>query len=83
MLTLDNAKTFDRLQRAYMIEVFQVFNLPTDVMNAMRTLYNGTETRVKLNGLTGALFPNTSEVKQGDPLSGLLYILVQEMHSSA
>ena len=62
-----------------MIEVLQAFNLPPDIINAVRTLYNGAETRVKVNGQLGTPFPNTSGVKQGCPLSGLLYILVQEV----
>ena len=50
MLMLDNAKAFDRLQHTFMIEVLQAFNLPPDIINAVRTLYNGAETRVKVNG---------------------------------
>ena len=79
MLMMDNAKAFDRLQHAFMMDVLQAFNLPTDIINAVRTLYNGAETRVKLNGQLGGPFPNTSGVKQGDPVSGLLFILVQEV----
>ena len=76
---MDNAKAFDRLQHAFMMDVLQAFNLPTDIINAVRALYNGAETRVKLNGQLGGPFPNTSGVKQGDPVSGLLFILVQEV----
>ena len=79
MLMLDNAKAFDRLQHTFMLDVLQAFNLPPDVLNAVRTLYNGAETRVKVNGMFSAPFPNTSGVKQGCPLSGVLYILVQEV----
>ena len=45
----------------------------------MRTLYKDVQTRVKLNGRLCAPFPNTSGVKQGCPLSGILYVLVQEV----
>ena len=38
MLMLDNAKAFDRLQHTFMIEVLQAFNLPPDIINAVRTL---------------------------------------------
>ena len=64
MLMMDNAKAFDRLQHAFMMDVLQAFNLPTDIINAVRTLYNGAETRVKLNGQLGGPFPNTSGIKQ-------------------
>ena len=79
MLMLDNAKAFDRLQHGFMLEVLEAFNIPPDVIKAVKTLYTGAETRVKVNGQLGAPFPNTSGVKQGCPLSGILYILVQEV----
>ena len=49
MLCLDNAKAFDRLQHAFMIEVLRAFNLPEDVVRAVKTLYSNAETRLKLN----------------------------------
>ena len=76
---LDNAKAFDRLQHKFALDVLRAFNLPDSLIDAVRTLYNGAETRVKINGHLTAPFPNTSGVKQGCPLSGLLYILVQEV----
>ena len=79
MLMLDNAKAFDRLQHKFALDVLRAFNLPDSLINAVRTLYNGAETRVKINSHLTAPFPNTSGVKQGCPLSGLLYILVQEV----
>ena len=62
-----------------MLDVLRAFNLPEDVINAVRTLYSDVHTRVKLNGRLCAPFPNTSGVKQGCPLSGILYVLVQEV----
>ena len=79
MLCLDNAKAFDRLQHTFMIEVLRAFNLPEDIVHAVKTLYSNAETRLKLNGRLSAPFPNTSGVKQGCPLSGILYVLVQEV----
>ena len=79
MLCLDNAKAFDRLQHAFLVEVLRAFKLPEDLINAVRTLYTEVQTRVKLNGRLCAPFPNTSGVKQGCPLSGILYVLVQEV----
>ena len=57
MLCLDNAKAFDRLQHAFMLDVLRAFNLPEDVINAVRTLYSDVHTRVKLNGRLCAPFP--------------------------
>ena len=79
MLMLDNAKAFDRLQHEFALDVLRAFNLPPSLISAVKMLYNGAETRVKINGHLAPPFPNTSGVKQGCPLSGLLYILVQEV----
>jgi len=79
MLMLDNAKAFDRLQHEFALDVLRAFNLPPSLINAVQTLYKDAETRVKINGHLTSPFPNTSGVKQGCPLSGLLYILVQEV----
>ena len=79
MLMLDNAKAFDRLQHKFALDVLRAFNLPPSLISAVKMLYNGAETRVKINGHLAPPFPNTSGVKQGCPLSGLLYILVQEV----
>jgi hypothetical protein len=60
MLCLDNAKAFDRLQHAFMIEVLRAFNLPEDVVHAVKTLYSNAETRLKLNGRLSPPFPTHS-----------------------
>ena len=79
MLFLDNEKAFDRLQHDFMFKVLQAFNLPTELVHAVKTLYNGANVAVKLNGEVGRSFTQMSGVKQGCPLSPLLYILVQEV----
>ena len=51
MLMLDNAKAFDRLQHEFALDVIRAFNLPPSLINAVQTLYNGAETRVKVKRL--------------------------------
>jgi len=65
MLMLDNTKAFDRLQHDFALDVLCAFNLPPSLINAVQTLYNNAETRVKVNGHLAPPFPNTSGVKQG------------------
>ena len=79
MLFLDNEKAFDRLQHQFMWDTLEAFNLPPDLIAAVRTLYNGASTSVKVNGEVGPAFNITASVKQGCPLSPLLYVLVQEV----
>ena len=58
--------------------MFELLNFGEKI-SAVRTLYKDVQTRVKINGRLCAPFPNTSGVKQGCPLSGILYVLVQEV----
>ena len=80
MLMLDNAKAFDRLQHQFALDVLHAFTTfpPASLMQLKRFI---TEPRhaSKLTDTSPPPFPNTSGVKQGCPLSGLLYILVQEV----
>ena len=79
LLLLDNTKAFDRLQHPFMLETLAAFGMPASVLGAVGTLYNGAQTCVKVNGELGIAFDNSSGVKQGCPLSPLLYVLVQEV----
>ena len=79
MLFLDNEKAFDRVQHDFMFRVLEAFNLPAELVSAVKTMYREANTAVKINGLIGRAFAQTSGVKQGCPLSAALYILVQEV----
>ena len=48
MLFLDNEKAFDRLQHDFMFKVLEAFNLPAELVHAVKTLYNGSSVAVKL-----------------------------------
>ena len=79
ILFLDNEKAFDRVQHDFMFKTLEAFNLPSELVGAVRTLYRAANTSVKTNGEIGPTFEQTSGVKQGCPLSPLLYLLVQEV----
>ena len=78
ILMLDNTKAFDRVQHDFMYRTLEAFGLPDSLIAAVRTLYTDASVSVKLNGQVAPAFHATSGVKQGCPLSGLLYVLVQE-----
>ena len=79
ILFLDNEKAFDRVQHDFMFDVLRAFNLPDEMVAAVRTLYRSANTAVKTNGVIGTAFEQISGVRQGCPLSPLLYLLVQEV----
>ena len=43
-------------EHAFLIEVLRAYNLPEEVMNAVKTLYSNAQTRLKLNGRLSAPF---------------------------
>ena len=79
ILFLDNEKAFDRVQHDFMFEVLRAFHLPEDFVRAVETMYKTATTAVKLNGEEGRPFRCASAIRQGCPLSPLLYIYVQEV----
>ena len=42
---LDNTKAFDRLQHGLMFDTLAAFNLPSGLIDAVRTLYKTTTAR--------------------------------------
>ena len=79
ILFLDNEKAFDRVQHDFMFEVLRAFHLPESFVRAVETMYRTATTSVKLNGEEGRPFNCTSAIRQGCPLSPLIYIYVQEV----
>ena len=74
ILFLDNEKAFDRVQHDFMFEVLRAFHLPEAFVRAVETMYRTATTSVKLNGEEGRPFNCTSAIRQGCPLSPLIYI---------
>ena len=79
ILFLDNEKAFDRVQHDFMFATLRAFHIPEPLVRAIEVLYSQATTSVKLNGEEGRPFSNTSGIRQGCPLSPLLYIYVQEV----
>jgi ribonuclease HI len=78
LIALDQEKAYDRISHDYLIETLQTFNLPTMFINAVKALYSNAHTRVAINGMLSEPFKVTRGVRQGDPLSCLLFNLAIE-----
>ena len=79
MLFLDNEKAFDKVDHAFLFETMRAFHMPEPFVKAVEVLYKTATTSVKLNCEEGRPFENTAGIRQGCPLSPLLYIFVQEV----
>jgi len=78
IVSLDQEKAFDRVDWGYLHKVLQRMNFGPSFCSWVRLLYTNIFSRVLVNGYTSGAFPITRGVRQGCPLSPLLYILVAE-----
>ncbi|CAH2276980.1 Hypothetical predicted protein [Pelobates cultripes] len=74
LLALDQSKAFDRVDHRYLWSVLRKYGLPGKFVNWIITLYRGAESFALVNGWRGRTFRIRSGVRQGCPLSPLLYV---------
>lgn len=78
IIALDQEKAYDKIAHPYLWTVLQKFNFPDHFINIVRSLYEHAETSVLINGFCNPHYQVTRGVRQGDPLSCLLFDLVIE-----
>jgi hypothetical protein len=73
---IDFTKAFDSINRERMWLILLSYGIPDKIVNAIKTIYNGSQIKVMFNGQ----FTESIEVKkgilQGDALSPFLFIIV-------
>lgn len=72
-LLLDQQKAYDRIHFEYLQQCMQAFNIPTVIINAVTSLFSSTMIQVNVNGFLTAPFQQSRGLRQGDPLSPLLF----------
>ncbi|PPQ66475.1 hypothetical protein CVT24_007049, partial [Panaeolus cyanescens] len=78
IICLDQEKAYDKIRHDYLWEVLKAFNFPTKFINMIQNLYANAHTRVMINGVMSNPFQVRRGVRQGDPLSCLLFNLAIE-----
>lgn len=78
LLFVDQEKAFDRVDRNYMYQCLERFGIPDSFIKWIKLLYNDTTANICINGYYGRTIRLQSGVRQGCPLSPLLYILTLE-----
>ena len=79
LIFLDQEKAFDRVDHDFLIKTLKAFGFGDYFIKWIKILYKNIESKVKVNGFTTKTFPIERGVRQGCPLSALLYILVAEV----
>jgi hypothetical protein len=75
---LDQEKAYDKITHDYLWQTLARYNLPESFINTVKSLYESAETRVMVNGVLSSPFKVTRGVRQGDPMSCLLFDIAIE-----
>jgi len=78
LLKIDQEKAFDRVDHTYLIRVLQTFGFGEKFCNWIKIFYTEIYSAVKTNGFISKYFPIKNSVRQGCPISALLFVLTME-----
>ena len=73
LVFLDQEKAYDKIMHVFLWESMRAVNIPENFIGIVRKLYLDAETVVMINGMKSEPFQVTRGVRQGDPLSCLLF----------
>ena len=79
LLSLDQEKAFDRVDWGFLLRTLETFNFGPDFCRWVKLFYTDVESAVVINGWTSSFFRPSRGVRQGCPLSPLLYVLSIEV----
>lgn len=79
LLTLDLAKAFDNISWSIIFEVFRHYGFGDKFLDLLAILISSAKTRVLLNGEPGPPIWHRRGLRQGDPLSLQLFVLIVDI----
>ena len=82
IVCLDQEKAYDKIRHDFIWKTLQKFDLPKHFIDTLKTLYENGETIVIINGVISRPYRVTRGVRQGDPLSCLIFNLAIESLAS-
>ena len=82
LVSLDQEKAFDRVNHSFLLRLLEHLGFRPSFIKWVHTLYTGANMRIILNGYLSGKIELKRGVRQGDPLSPLLYVLCVEVLAS-
>ena len=78
-LFLDQEKAFDRVNHEFLFKTMKAFGIGDRFIKWVQTIYSNATSILNVNGHFSDKIPLKRGVRQGCPLSALLYVLVIEV----
>ncbi len=78
IVALDQEKAYDKVAHDYLWKVLERFGIPASFIKLTQSLYTNAATSVMINGVLSKAYRVYRGVRQGDPLSCLLFDLAIE-----
>ena len=79
IISIDAEKAFDRIQHLFMIKTLQKMGMEGTYLNILKAIYDKSTANIILSGEKLKAFPLRSRIRQGCPLSPLLFNIVLEV----
>ena len=83
MISINAEKAFDKIQHTIMIKTIQKMGIEGTYLNIVKAIYDKPTANIILNGEKLKAFPLRSGIRQGCPLSPLLFNMVLEVLATA
>ena len=78
---LDQEKAFDRVNHEFLYKTMRAFGIGEGFIQWVKNIYSNATSVLNLNGFLSKQIPLKRGVRQGCPLSALLYVLIIEVFS--
>ena len=83
IISIGAEKAFDKIQHPFMIKTLQKMGIEGIYFNIVEAIYNKSTANTILSGENLKAFPLRSGIRQGFPLSPLLFNIVLEVLATA
>ena len=79
IISINSEKAFDKIQYPFMIKTLQKIGIEETYLNIVKAIYDKPTANVVLNGEKLKAFPLRSGIRQGCPLSPILFNKILEV----
>lgn len=75
LISLDLRRAFDQVQHTFVWETMHVFGFPEQLISTLKKLYSQAQSRLLINGHQSGPISIKSSVRQGCPMSMILFVI--------